>query len=182
MNIEFVTAVPSSPYPAGTCYFVAVGGDHFEMYTVTKDKQNLRRVFNESDVNKAIKKEIAAIGAVEIVATIAARDALTLTGSAVVLVTDASTDTTVAAGAATYAYQHSNKSWTKISEYESMDVALSWSNLTGKPSATPAEIDATVDAKHAHANKSQLDKIGQSADGTPQYNGANIVTSAAPVW
>lgn len=52
-------------------------------------------------------------------------------------VTDASGDPTVTSGAAEYIWN--GTVWVKIAEVESMDVVLSWENITGKPSAfTPA--------------------------------------------
>ena len=112
-------------------YLVAAGKEHFEMLAVTKDKQKVRRTINTADVDERINKAISELGALEIVVNIAARDALSLTANAMVLVLDASADSTVKAGGATYAYSHSDKSWTKISEAESLDPALSWANLTG---------------------------------------------------
>jgi len=57
-------------------------------------------------------------------ANIAARDALVLTKSSFVLVADATADTTVKVGAAMYFYNVGDASWTKIAEYESMDVVI----------------------------------------------------------
>lgn len=57
-------------------------------------------------------------------ATIAARDALTLTKNSFVMVADATGDATVAAGAALYFYNVDLASFTKVAEYESMDLTI----------------------------------------------------------
>ena len=176
MKFEKVTTTPTAPYTEGAVYLVAAGKEHFEMLAVTKDKQKVRRTINTADVDERINKAISELGVLEIVANIAARDALSLSANAMVLVLDASADSTVKAGGATYAYSHSDTSWTKISEAESLDLALSWANLTGKPTST------AVGNAHGHANLSELKKIGQAPNGTMQYDGVDLVTSGTAAW
>lgn len=50
-----------------------------------------------------------------------------------------------------------------------MDVALTWANITGKPTSTVAQIDAAVANSHTHTNKTQLDKVGETG-GNLTYN------------
>ena len=45
----------------------------------------------------------------------------------------------------------------------------------------PAQIDAAVAATHTHANKSELDKIGQDANGNLTYDGALPATGYSTV-
>lgn len=72
----------------------------------------------------------SAIGALDLsntavyAADIAARDALTLTKSSFVMVADASADATVDTGAALYFYNEPADTYTKIAEYESMDIVI----------------------------------------------------------
>ena len=108
-------------------------------------------------------------------ADITARDALVLDKNSLVLVYDASADATVVAGAAVYYYDLSLTSWTKVMEYESMDLVLTWDSITDGPTSTPAQVDSAVAQSHTHANKSELDKIGEAA-GQLTYNGAAIST------
>ena len=103
---------------------------------------------------------------------ITARNALNPTANIQVFVIDASDDTTVTSGGATYIYRLSTTSWIKISESESLDLVLSWANLTGKPSSSVTDIDNAVSLRHTHANKSELDKIGEDVNGNLTYNGA----------
>ena len=98
MKFEKVTTTPTAPYTEGAVYLVAAGKEHFEMLAVTKDKQKVRRTINTADVDERINKAISELGALEIVANIAARDALSLSANAMVLVLDASADSTVKAG------------------------------------------------------------------------------------
>ena len=180
-TVHKVTALPSK-LAANSIYFVASGNDHTEIYVTGKSASKVRRVINEADVKRLINAATDKLGALEIVANIAARDAMSLSANAMVLVLDASADSTVKAGAATYAYRHSDTSWTKISEAESLDLALSWANLTGKPTSTAAEIDTAVGNAHGHANLSELKKIGQAPNGTMQYDGVDLVTSGTAAW
>lgn len=117
-----------------------------------------------------------------VVNTIPERNALTPANGSQVLVLDATGDPTVASGAATYVWRGANSTYIKISEAESMDLTLAWSGITGRPTSTPAQIDASVTASHSHPNKTQLDKVGE-AGGAPTYDGTPLVTaSATPAW
>lgn len=138
-----------------------------------------RSVGNSAMINALINDALAdwtgGAAALEIVADIAARDALvaTLGANAMILVIDASADATVTGGSALYAYGASNAAVYKLAEYESMDVVMQWSALVGGPSSTPAQIDDAVSLRHNHANKATLDKLGADADGLT-YNGAGV--------
>lgn len=133
----------------------------------------LRHTLRTEDVQAMIAAAGISGGGSALVATdIAARDAIDPAGEAIqVLVLDASADATVAAGAATYVWVESQAAWVKISEAESMDVSLAWSAITGRPTSTPAQIDAAVTASHTHSNITQLNQIGQDGDGNLTYNG-----------
>lgn len=85
-------------------------------------------------------------------ATIAERDAVSDKFQGMhVWVTDASSDPTVASGAAEYIWN--GEAWIKISEAESLDVTVSWANIANKPSSTVADIDSAVALKHTHTGK-----------------------------
>lgn len=62
----------------------------------------------------------------------------------------------------------------KISEAESMDITLNWSDIVGKPTSSAAAIDAAVSNSHTHLNKTQLDKVGEDGNGDMTYNSQNI--------
>ena len=85
---------------------------------------------------------------------------------------DASADATVTSGAATYIYNSSTSAWLKIAEHESMDVTIDWTDIQNRPASSVADIDDAVTKRHTHANKTELDKIGQDANGKLTYNGA----------
>lgn len=79
-------------------------------------------------------------GSVQRVTDIIARDAITnLYDNKLVFVTDASADTTVTAGWAMYIYSTASLSWTKIVDAESLDLQLTWDNITNKPTAFPPD-------------------------------------------
>lgn len=105
----------------------------------------------------AVKKEFA---------TIALRDADTApVNHELVMVLDATGDTTVKSGWAVYrttVVDVSGKktaSYEKVSEKESMDYQVSWDALSDKPTSTTAQIDGLVTNDHTHANKAMLDAL-----------------------
>lgn len=177
-NINKVTALPSS-LVANSIYIVSTGAPLAEIYVTGTTATDVRRVINTADVQGLIDTSLSNISAMEIVDDIADRDALSLSANALVLVLDATADTTVSAGAATYAYRHSDTSFTKISEAESQDVILQWANITGGPTSTPSQIDSAVTASHGHSNKTELDEIGQDSNGNMTYSGSLPVTGWA---
>jgi hypothetical protein len=91
-----------------------------------------------------------------------------------VYVINATGDNTVTAGGATYLYNPTTEAWVKASESESMDVVMSWANLTGKPTSAVVDIDDAVTKRHAHANAAQLAKIGEDGGGSMTYNGTLV--------
>lgn len=172
------TALPGTLQPYAI-YLVAPAAtpQYVEMYVTNNDGTAAKRNINEADIQTMIDASVAGLSGLEIVADITERDALTLSANAMVLVLDATSETDVTSGGATYAYRHSNTSWTKVSETESMDISLSWASIVGKPTSTANDIDAAVANSHTHANKTQLDLIGQDGNGNLTYNGSTPVIS-----
>jgi hypothetical protein len=149
--------------------------DYVEIY-VTSSTGVPKRVINQTDIETLISNAIAAANELVIVANITERDALTPTYAQYVYVIDATADITVASGGATYLYNINTSAWIKISEAESMDVVLNWTDIQGGPTSTPEEIDAAVAAAHSHTNKTQLDNIGEDSNGLLTYNGVLPLT------
>lgn len=175
VKIHKVTALPGV-LEANSLYFVAPPGrpDFTEIYVTGTTNAVVKRLLNEADVQALIDASMAAVGSLEVVSNIAARNALAPTTNIVVLVLDATGDATVASGAATYVYRASNSTWVKISEAESLDLQLTWASITGRPTSSPAQIDSAVSNSHTHANLTQLNLIGQDANGDLTYNGNNV--------
>jgi hypothetical protein len=172
------TALPGTLEPH-SIYFIAPAGspELLEIYvTNATGASPVRHVLNKSEIQAMIDTSIGAANELTIVADIAARNALTPTRSVYCFVENATADTTVSSGGATYLYKPSGSTWIKTSEAESMDVTVSWASLTGKPTSTPAQIDAAVSNSHTHANKTQLDFIGQNAAGELTYGGVQVKT------
>ncbi|MDO8771933.1 MAG: hypothetical protein Q7K57_25110 [Burkholderiaceae bacterium] len=162
-------------------YVIAPAGtpNYFELYAVN-GAGVVRRIPTDADITAKINTALATISSLTVVADIAARNALVPTANMQVLVKDATGDATVASGAATYVYEIATTTWTKISEFESLDVVLNWAGIVGKPSSSSAAIDAAVAATHTHANKTQLDQISE-VSGEAAYNGVIIKTSWSSV-
>lgn len=100
-----------------------------------------------------------------------------------VFVLDATDDETVEKGGAEYVFNGTE--FVKISEVESMDLVLSWSNLLDKPVSSVQAIDAAV-AKAEHVNRESLDKIVVAEDKTLVIDGQKViedtVTSKVQTW
>lgn len=180
-----VTTLPGT-LVADTIYFVQ-NGNYAECYVtnaagVAKMIGNTLMIQQIADAR--ITAQLANINMMEYAADITARNALTAgaTHNLLVFVANATGDATVASGAATYFWRQSNASWTKVAEFESMDLSLTWANISGKPSSTAGQIDAAVASAHSHTNKAQLDLISEAA-GTMTYNGQPVASNwAATDW
>ena len=131
-------------------------------------------MLTDTDIQALIYASISGLaGEMPIVADIAARNALSPTKNTQVLVLDATGDSTVASGAATYIYRFSTTSWIKLSEAESLDLILQWTNIQGRPTSSPSAIDTAVSNSHTHnGNLTQLNKIGENVDALFTYNNA----------
>ena len=182
------TAVPSLPCDPNAVFFVAStsNSNYIEIYVSNNAGTALKRLLTDADIQALIDASISGLdGEMPIVADIAARNALSLTKNTQVLVLDATGDSTVASGAATYLYQVSTTSWIKLSEAESLDLILQWTNIQGKPTSSPSAIDTAVGNSHAHNdNLTQLNKIGENADGLFTYSNAlpKISWEGTIVW
>jgi hypothetical protein len=171
-----LTAVPSLPCDPNAVFFVAptLKPNYIEIYVSNNAGTALKRLLTDADIQALIDASISGLaGEMPIVADIAARNALSPTKNTQVLVLDATGDSTVASGAATYLYRVSTTSWIKISEAESLDLILQWTNIQGKPTSSPSAIDTAVGNSHVHnSNLTQLNKIGENADALFTYNNA----------
>lgn len=171
------TALPGSLQPYAI-YLVAPAAkpNYVEMYVTNAAGTAARRILNDGDVQAMINAAAAAANAIQVVANIAARDALVPTGSWQVYVRDATGDPTVGAGGAMYLWDTANAVWVKTAEMESMDLALTWAALSGKPASSVANIDDAVTKRHTHANMTELNKIGEDGGGNLTYGGQPVKT------
>lgn len=174
LTISRVNALPGT-LAAETIYLVKTGTE-LTLTVTGNDGAVVATTVSKADVNTAISTAIGALGmsnSVEFAADIDARDAMTLTKSTFVYVADATIDETVSAGAAMYLYDLANTTWHKVTEYESLDLELSWDNIDGKPSAPAEDIDNAVTFSHIHENMDVLDQLSE-VDGKLQYNGVDV--------
>lgn len=155
---------------AYSIYMVAPAArpNYVEIY-VTDSLGAAKRVINQADIELLISNAITAAKELYIVADIPARNALTPTYAQYVFVIDATGDTTVNSGGATYLYNTATSTWIKISEAESLDVIVNYTDIVGRPVSTAAQIDAAVANAHTHMNKTQLDKISEDNAGNFLY-------------
>jgi hypothetical protein len=174
------TSLPST-LVADAIYFIAPAGSpagYMEIYVVNSVGTASRHTPLKSEIDSWIASAVGSANDLTIVNDIAARNALLpLTTAKWVYVIDATADSTVTVGGATYLYNPAGAgSWVKSSEAESMDVILSWANITGKPTSAVADIDDAVAKRHTHTNITQLNKIGEDAGGNMTYNGSLVST------
>lgn len=70
-------------------------------------------------------------------------------------------------------YLWTGASW-QLLDTEGVSLSFKWDNIIDKPAATPLTIDNVVTIAHNHANKTMLDKIGQTPGGAFTYDGVEI--------
>ena len=86
------------------------------------------------------------------------------------------TDTGVGAGTYTKVTVDAKGRVTAAENLASSDLPeIAWAVITGKPTSDVTDIDDAVAKRHEHANKAQLDKVGE-ADGVMTYDGAKMAT------
>ncbi len=167
------TALPST-LEANSIYFIAPTAtpEFIEIYVVGNTSSVVKRTVTKSDVLQWINEALSsAAQEVYIVNNIAARNALNPTRPTFAYVIDATGDSTVSSGGATYLYNPNTESWIKIAEWESMDLVIQWSSIQGRPTSSPADIDDAVSKRHTHTNMTQLNKIGEDSNGFLTYGG-----------
>lgn len=161
-------------------FYYVENGTYAESY-LTDTEGQARSIGNSAMINAlidtALDAAFADYNALEVVPNIAARDALAVGAmrNFLVLVTDATGDPTVTNGSALYVYREATTDFVKLTEYESLDVVIQWANIQGRPVSSPAHIDEAVTLRHSHANKAQLDKIGEDAEGLT-YDGQPVAS------
>ena len=159
-----------------SCLYMLPNADaqYADFYISNKTGTATRRLPTKGDIQSLITTALAGRDQALVVSDIAARNALgTPTVVTQCLVLDATADTTVASGAATYVWNPTTSLWYKISEAESMDVIVSWASITGKPTSAVAAIDLAVTNSHTHDNKTVIDLLTDTA-GNLYYNGAPV--------
>ena len=173
-GLERVLALPEIPAPS-TMYIVKGQEAGFaELYFTNNDGTETRRLPTRDDISSMISTALSGFNSVKVVATINDRDALVLERSTLVLVLDAASDETVINGAALYVYDFDNSMFHKVSEFESLDVVLSWENIQNGPMSSVEDIDDAVNLRHQHTNLSTLNKLGETGDGFLEFNGEPV--------
>ena len=179
LRIERVLALPGT-ITGSTMYVVkSAEAGLADVYFSNQDGTEVRHVIKKSEIESMVSTAVTDFTNIQVVADITARDALAPTRNVLALVIDASADTTVTAGAALYVYQLDTTTWIKVSEFESLDVTLTWAAIQNKPMAAVADIDDAVAKRHTHANSAMLDKIGEDVHGHLLYDNQLIQAAIA---
>lgn len=183
-KVHKVTALPGTLQP-DAMYIVAPAANPglLEIYVTDSSATSpVRSVISVDVVKDLIDTALADANTLTIVADIAERDALLpLDRAKWVYVIDATADATVDSGGATYLYNPDASEWIKTSESESLDLVINWTDIVGRPTAAPADIDNAVALRHTHANKTELDQLGENAQQELTYRGAQVKTEWSTV-
>lgn len=161
---------PVAPFTPSAMYIVQGSSPtRCELYFSDSTGSDLRNPITEDEAADIIASQLAGFSNIHAVADIAGRNALGLTASGMVMVADAFVATDPANNmyvstpgtAAMYMFNAnasaSEPEWTKIYEFEGMDVQLIWANLIDKPVSSVADIESAVALQHDHG--SNLDQL-----------------------
>ena len=178
-NYFRVTELPAVTVASSIYAVKGVDSTSVDIYIVGSDTGDVRHVITAAEVDARIAAANLAKTEMITTADINSRDSLTLTQNQLVLVLDASGDSTVTTGKAVYFYTNTDSTWTKIYEFEGMDVALRWSDLSDKPAATVSNIDIAASRGAAHTQTvSAIDLLTATLTGN-QTILAGITTDTA---
>ena len=180
-RLEWVRTIPDERMPSTVYFLRSETGGLVDIYLTDKTGTELRHIFGLADAEALIQDSIRSLAGLLVVDNIAERDELDLDRNTQILVLDATGDPSVSSGAANYLYRAETQEFIKISEFESMDVTLTWSNIQGRPTSAPEEIDQAVDATHSHENGDVLSKFSEK-DGSLTYNGETVVVVGQSDW
>ena len=189
-NIVRVTALPSTITPSTMYILKKPGSEIAEVHFTNNDGTTLVPGISEQFINDKVASLIGSgMGTIDIVDTIAERNALPKAGNCLIMVIDATGDEFGTVGTALYLYRANNGSYYRISVFNENGAAVGsggtvdvlWTSIIGRPNSTAKQIDDAVAKVHTHDNKEVLDRIGVTVDGTLTVDGkefANIVMVA----
>lgn len=167
-----VTVMPTTAEP-DSLYYVGSGADAVPY--LTDSSRNVKNVFNRAEVQAMIDAAVALAGSGHLVADIAERDSYAASLQAgvtkMIVVEDASGDSTVDAGSAQYFWTGTEH--VKVSEFESLDVVRDWAGIVDGPTSLVADIDDAVGKRHTHGNLGVLNLLSV-IDGSLAYDGAPL--------
>jgi hypothetical protein len=195
MSFQQVIELPATLTPNTTYFLKSATTGLMEIHVSNSDGTDTLHVINRDEINNMISTAVTGSTAIKAVININDRNATTLPTSGFVMVKDATGDATVNSGAALYFYdadmtltdiQTNADRFSKIAEYESLDIQLTWEALQHKPTSSVDDIDDAVTKRHSHANLTQLNLITERDDGEFLYNGqltvARAVELAGATW
>jgi hypothetical protein len=190
-NYFRVNAMPKEPVASSIYAVKGVNATEANLYLVGTNPTDVRHLITAQEVDSKIADANKANAEMITAADIAERDKMELTQNQLVLVLDASADATVAKGKAVYFFTFADKTWTKIYEFEGMDVVLQWADIQNKPKSKIEDIDLAAERAVAHketveaidvltatltGNQKILAGISEDADGFLSYNKVSLTT------
>lgn len=183
LSVRAVTALPGTFQPHTLYLLKSAESPLLDIYLSNTDATDVRHIISKADISSLITTSLQSYSFIEVVADITARNALNPTKNISCFVINATGDGTVTAGSAWYVWNNGTTTWIKVSEFESLDLSLTWASITGKPTSSTANIDDAVSKRHTHANSAVIDLLGVDGNGQLTYNSNNIgLVLAASDW
>lgn len=168
-HIQKVIALPEI-LSASTLYIVKHENPELvDLYFTNEDGSENCHLLTKNEILNFLQDATSNLNTALIAANLTERNSLTLVSNTLVWVVDASEDSTVTLGSAAYIFQYATQTWIKITEVESLDQVLDWTEINGRPLSTPNQIDTGVNQRHSHGNSPLLDKIVENLNGKLMY-------------
>lgn len=125
-------------------WYIVTNGNYAEAY-VTTNNGVVKEVGNSAMINDILSSYVFDSNSVKVVNTIADRNALSLTADTLVYVKDASADSTVGLGSATYIWSYYDSSWYKLVSGSVQSVTgLNTNNTDPKNPVVRVSVDNTT--------------------------------------
>lgn len=96
--------------------------------------------------------------------------------NALVYVADTTGDPTATTASRVYLYNKATNTFMGFPNSGGGSSDVTWNQILGKPTSTPAQIDQAVAQMHTHTNKQVLDLIGENASQKLTFRGAQVDT------
>lgn len=169
--ISRVVALPQV-LETNTMYIVKQPGSaEVQLTFVGTTADAIGHTLTHSSVETMISAALAGVASVYVVANIAAMNALTPQANSVCYVKNTTGDPLATGGAGAYVWSTVDALWLPLPG--TLKKEITWNEITGKPTSSPAQIDQAVLERHTHANMATLDLLSDDG-GKLAYRGEPV--------
>lgn len=173
MTITRVAALPATLAPNNIYIVRSTDGKKATLVFTGERAEIVVSTFNESDALTLVDGYMEGHATVLAFATYADMLASAPTVTTYAYVRDASGDPQALHASASYVYDTVSRKWVFAPGSNAAGGSAKWSDIEGRPTSTPAAIDAAVSNAHSHTNKTILDGLGEN-QGKLTFGGANV--------